>query len=322
MHALSPYMVTVVDIKTGSLIDLWKIQNTSLYEYLKNIYYPSIKGVQKITQTPTNSESGKNYIFKDLYKGDLNSVAGFYSSGEFGFETDVIDTTTNAVVFSRGSDQSDMRPFQFSFYFPKSSNQSDRLRGILLLYRNNSSGIRGMVMPDLLAKFQSAFPGLRLIIEKIVPTAVVTSVLSSGSIRKIRLIQNSLPSDYSKVLTGNDVKNFYEFEAIIKPKPRTPFKDINWLINAVKNKTKPSAIFTIPNSSISRVKVEVVNGSKKRTIDVGDLDKISPVIEITAPTLGTDGHIDPQSWLDEADSLADDLFSEIGVVIPKWNSLV
>lgn len=324
MHAISPYMVTVTDF-SGNLQDLWNIAGSSLHDFLKNIYYPSIKGVQKIVQLPTATEPGKNFIFDDLYAGATNSVAGVYKTGHFGFDTKIIDTLTNKPVFDRGRHQSDMRPFPFSFYFPHLTGQAGKaanLRGMLLLYRVNTSGIRGMVMPDLVVAFESYFPGLRLKIDKVVPTSVVTSVLQAGEVRKIRLIQNTLPADYSAVLKGNNIKKFYEFEAIIKPKQKTPFDDVNWLIDAIQKKTPVASVFTIPNVPVNKIKVEVSKRGKRRTIDLSNLDRLSSVIELENPVVGGDGHIDTQFWLDEADSLADDLFEELDIQIPQWNSTV
>ena len=323
MHAISPYMVTVVDGKS-KMQDLWNLNGSSLHAYLKQHYFPGIAGRQQVVQKPTSDESGKVYIFKKLYTGTPTSIAGVYDSGLFGFETNIVDTVSvsSVPVFTRSKDQSDMRPFHFSFYLPSSKNVADNLRGMLLLSRIDTSGIRQMVMPDLIQSFDRAFPGLKLRIEKIVPSAVVSSLLQASKIRKIRLFQHTLPKDYSQVLGANDVKRFYEFEAVIKPQRGTPFSDVNWFLDAIKNKTPASSIFTIPNSTIDRVKVEVLKGKKVRTSDVGDLDKVSPVMQITKPKLGADGHIEPQFWLQEADSLADDLFSETGVNLPTWNSTV
>ncbi len=303
MHAISPYMISVVD-GSGVMQDLWNINGKSFFDYLKNIYYPSIKGVQKITQNPTSVDFGKNFIFKDLYQGTANSIAGVYQTGLYGFDSEIFDTVKNKVAYNRGNHQSDMRPFHFSFYVPKNGKVANQLRGYLLLYRINNSGIRGIVMPDLIMSFSKAFPGLSLRVDKVIPTAVVSSLAKAATIKKIRIIQRTLPADYSK------------------PKRNTSFDDINWFLNAIGNKVSANSIFTIPGATVEKVKVEIAKGKKKRTVDVGNLDKISSVIEIDKPLIGSHGHIDAQFWLDEADSLADDLFFENNVVIPAWQSLV
>ena len=323
MHALTPYLVKVIDVNTKIPQDLWNIGGTSLYEYLKNKYFKGILGKQIITRKPTALDLGQNYILSKLYKGSQQSVAGCIEVGVFGFESKIYDTIQKRVAHNRGRDQSDLHPFHFSFYTPNSANIAHRLNGFLLLYRFNNRGMRSIVMPDLIIDFEKTFPGLKLIIEKAVPASVVNSIFNGGVVKKIRIFQNTIPKDLSSILSVQDQKKFLEVETVIKPKPRTAFSDVNWALDAIKQRKKVDKIFTIPSLNPTKIKVSIDRNGKTRSINLGAIETISSTIDIDNPTIiKSTGHIDPQNWLDEADDLADGLFEEIQVNLPPWKSLV
>lgn len=323
MHAITPYLVKVVDANSGIPQDLWAINGTSLYDYLKNVYFKGILGKQIITRPATSSELGQNYIVSQIYNGTPQSVAGSVDVGVFGFESKIYDTVTRQLAHKKGKDQSDLQPFHFSFYTPNAKNIAHRLNGFLLLYRFNNRGMRSIVMPDLILSFEKAFPGLKLVIEKAVPASVVNSLFKGGVVKRIRIFQNTIPQDLSSILSAQDQKKFLEVETIIKPKPSTAFSDINWALDAIRQRKTADKIFTIPNVTPTKVKVLIGRNGKLRNVNLGAIETISSTIDIESPQIiKSTGHIDPQNWLDEADELVKGLFDESDVSLPPWKSKV
>ncbi len=319
MHGISPYIFKVTDLE-GVSQDLWNIQGISFLEYLKEGYFRDIFDVSRITQQAMPGVIGKNYILDEIYESTSDSACGRFSTGEFGVEAPILDVQQKIYTGKREFHESTMLPFYFGFYTPNSSNILERMLGILLLSRFNKYGIRSIVLPHLVTHFESAYPGLQLKVEKIVPTSFVNAVISKSEIKKIRLSTNKLPESYRGVLTKEDFDNVYEVETVIKPKPRSFFSKPGWVSSMAKG-VPLNTIISLPDVEISRLKIEVSTGKgRTRTINVANVDRMAANIEITNPVTTGGNHILKDCWFEEADILADDCFLELGLKIPEWKN--
>lgn len=321
MHGIAPYIFHVED-DSGVKQDLWNLNGKSFFDYLKNDYFPGIKGIPRLVQDSAPGVLGKNYILSKVYQGTASSVAGCVSTGEFGFESDIVDTITKSVIHKRKTHESGMLPFHFCFYAPKTTNQQERLIGVLLLSRFNKLGIRGVFLPNLIVHFASAFPGMELKVEKVVPASFVNAVVKGGDLKKIRLFANKIPDGARKALANAGFDNFYEVEMIIKPKPRTFFSKPAWM-SSLKQGVPLNSLITLPDTDITKIKVEVSRlKGRSRTLDISNAKTMAANIEIDKPTLLASNHIDPACWLEEADALADELFLELGLSLIPWNNKI
>lgn len=319
MHGISPYTFKVID-EEGIQQDLWNLNNISFLDYLRNQYSSHFFDSPTTSQESLNGVVGKNYIFDRKFKSTEESFAGRYSTGEYGYEAEIFDNDKRSFTGKREKFESTMLPFHFCFYTPKSDEVLNRFLGLLILGRFNGYGIKSIVMPHLVTHFESAFPGLRLKIEKIVPTSFVNAVLKETNLKKIRLTTNKIPESYRSVFVGNDFDNVYEVETIIKPKPRSFFSKPSWL-SELAHGVPIDTIISIPDVEITKLKVEVSRGKgRSRTINIADVHTMAANIEIEDPQLNSGNHITSESWMSEADSLADDIFLEYGLEIKKWNN--
>ncbi|SDZ43118.1 hypothetical protein [Delftia lacustris] len=321
MHGIAPYLVKVLDSENIQQ-DLWNINGTSLVNYLRDIYFKNILGVSKTTQEPASGQVGKNYILEEVFEASEHAVAGKFSTGEFGYEADIFDNEAKKYTGKREKQESTMLPFFCCFYAPKSENELERMKGVLLLSRFNNFGIRSVVLPDLIASFESAFPGLRLDIAKVVPTTFVNAVLKGSEIKKIRLTTNKLPEGYRNVLVPNDYDNVYEVETILKPRPRTFFSKPSWMSSLMYG-VPLNTIITLPDAEVTKLKVEISRGGgRTRTINIADVHRMAANIEIENPDINARNHIKEECWMKEADLLADDYFLELGLNLPAWSNSV
>lgn len=319
MFSIAPYIFRVVDGK-GISQDLSNINGSSLKDIVSS-YLTSIKDNPKVVKLGVGIQE-KSYIFRKVYAGTSNSVAGLFQTGTQGFESEIYHLGNKIVSHQRVKDEADMLPFHFSFYFPDSTNKSDRLKGLLLLSRFNTLGIRSIVIPDLISYFSKAYPGFKLEVERFVPEALMSAVTKNSQVKKIRLIRTTLPKDFADKLSAGDRKKVLNFECVIRPVRRSSFTDIDWALQAVKNKFDPKSVLSLGEFTPDRVKIEIAAGKKKRTVDLANLGKISSNIDIDHVKVGANGHIDAIDWLKESDELADDVFLSWSVTIPQWNSQV
>lgn len=312
MFSIAPYYIEILDDKKQPL-DLWKFQPK---QSLKDVIETFLKTEIDVPQTRVTAQTKKTFVLRKLFSGSAISLAGNYSTGHYGFESDIWDTVVKKSAHKRTKFQADMLPFMFAMYFPKSTNAAQHKRALLLLGRFNTLGIRSMIMPRIISHFSTAFPGIEMRVEKIAPTAVVTTLLTQGQVKKIRLVKKSLPKDFASVLSQADKLDFLDLEYVFRLKRNSFFTDVDWISNFISKKMKPKDVFTIPDEyAPDNIKVEIVHGAKSRIIDLGNQGKVSPNIDITDDVI-TDGsgHPDATSWLEEADLLASEIFSSWGQV--------
>lgn len=133
MFALAPYLVEIKDDNKQSQ-DLWKFYSTeTLYKVLLDYYKLNLGNYQ-----PAPIKEKRMFMVAKIYKGTLTSVSGTYQTGQFGFESDIYNTTNKNVAHRRQVDEADMMPFNFTFYLPRATSAGQRKRGLLLLSRFNT----------------------------------------------------------------------------------------------------------------------------------------------------------------------------------------
>jgi hypothetical protein len=315
MFALAPYLIEVKDDKKQTQ-DLWKFySDQTLHSVLLDYYRSNLRNYQ--------SSLGKDkrmFMVAAMYKGTPTSVCGTYQTGQYGFESDIYNTTRKKVAHKRQVDEADMMSFNFSFYLPRVTSAGQRKRGLMLLSRFNTLGIRQLTIPHLRQYFANRFPTFTLEVSRVVPKIVMETILSQGSLKTIRLIKKSLPSDIADALSQSDRENVQDIELVIHSKRRSFFSDVDWLIRAVENNTRPSEIITIPSFEHDNIKLEIEMDGKMRTVDLGNTAKLSSNIEIANITLGPDGRPTLIDWLREAYDLAGGIAKSWGMSGQKWAS--
>ena len=315
MFALAPYLVEIKDEKKQTQ-DLWKFYlNENLHSVLLN-YYKSNLG----TYQPSIGKDKRMFMVAAMHNGTSTSVCGTYQTGQFGFESDIYNTTRKKVAHKRQVDEADMMPFNFSFYMPRTTSAGQRKRGLLLLSRFNTLGVRGLTIPHLRQYFSNRFPTFTLEVSRVVPKIVLETILSQGSLKTIRLIKKSLPSDIADALSESDRESVQDVELVIHSKRRSYFSDVDWLLRAIEGNTRPSEIITIPSFEHDNIKLEIEMDGRIRTVDLGNTAKLSSNIEIANITPGPNGHPMLDDWLREADHLAGGIVKSWGMTGQKWDS--
>lgn len=258
-------------------------------------------------------------MISSMYAGTSTSISGTYQTGQYGFESEIYNTKKRRVSYKRGTEEADMMPFHFSFYFPQDRNPAQQARGLLVLSRFNTLGVRQLTIPHLQHYFSLRFPGLKLGISRVVPRIVMETILRDGLIRSIRLIKKTIPSDIADALAESDREKVQEVELVIRSKRKSNFSEIDALMRAIDRRAHPSSIFTVDSFKHDNIKLEVEMDGKIRTVDLGNLAKLSSNIEVSILP-GPNGHPPIAAWLGEADALATDMAKSWGMSGQSWSS--
>lgn len=314
MFAIAPYLVEVKDGNKQPQ-DLWNFfHKNNLHNVLNSYYKDNLNKYQ-----PSINNPKRMFMVSKIFAGSTQSVSGIYQTGQFGYESDIYSTGKKKITHKRMKDEADMVPFYFSFYFNKDPNAAQRERGLLLLGRFNTLGVRGITIPHLQQHFSQRFNNFSLSIERVVPKVVMETLLKNGSLKNIRLIKKRIPKDIADVLSMRDRDQVQEIELIIRSKRKSRFDDVNWALNAISNNSQPSQILTIPSFAHDNVKLDIVLEGRKRTLNIGRPGAISSNMELDLQP-GPDGHPIPKEWLAEADEIAANIMSSWGIKGQSWKS--
>lgn len=310
MFAIAPYLVEVKDGNKQPQ-DLWNFfHKNTLHDVLNSYYTDNLKKYQ-----PSIHDPKRMFMVSKIFTGTKQSISGIYQTGQFGYESEIYSTGKKKVTHKRMKDEADMVPF----YFNKDPNIAQRERGLLLLGRFNTLGVRHITIPHLQQHFAQRFNNFSLNIERVVPKIVMETLLKHGSLKNIRLIKKNIPKDIADVLSMRDRDQVHEVELIIRSKRKSRFDDINWALNAMSNSSQPSQILTIPFFAHDNVKLDIMLEGRKRTLNIGRPGAISSNMELDLQP-GADGHPIPIEWLKEADEIAGNIMSSWGVKGQSWKS--
>lgn len=316
MFAIVPYLIQVLDDKKQP-INLWDFfSNNSLKDFLDDYYSANLN---KHITIPKHK---KAFLVSKKCKGSPTSVAGIYETGTFGFKSRIYSTSKLATAHNREVDEADMHPFYFSYYFMKSVPMAQQVRGILLLSRFGTLGVRGMTIPHLQTSFKNQFPTFTLDIKRVLPTSVLEALMKSGQLKTIRLIKNTLPKDLANKFSQSDEVKIKEIEMVIQTKKNMIFSDVQWLWDSINNKKPANEILTTDSFQPDNIKLDIKIGNAIRVLDVKNPGKMSSNIDVSDIVVDQNGHPNFEAWLLRADELAGNIASSWGVPNLNWSTTV
>jgi len=278
-------------------------------------FTPGIDFIDVLTRYLTNDQarhrklSGLLKVFKfENLDASGRIVKGIVKTGEYGYESDLIDAQTGLDTHHRTSDEAELLPFYFLALIPSGSDE-----GILLLQRFKQFGITSIFREIVQRQFNKAFKNHSIEINPLVPDQVLNRIIDESRIVKARFIKFRLPTDTAERLAAGHREDQFEVEYTIKAKQKNHVPLTERIKASMRNETD-SNILELENFEYDNVKIEVEVGDKLRTIDLSDLSRVSPNFDITEQVIiGPNGHPTFQSIDQQASQLVGSLREAIGV---------
>lgn len=297
MFSLNAYTITVN--KTGSreielldsfdgVADLSKVFHEFVSHGLSNDFIDAAKKrIVRFNFADPHSHAG--YSFKVL-------------TGEYGFTSDLYDTGTKRNAHKRTKKQAEMLPFHVYVYIPRRCR-----RGVIIFQRFKQFGVRGYIADQFLPYFNTRFPNYSVKISKAVPAVVLEQLLAKAHVKAFRFVKHQASTDICDALHALDQDGATsEIEYVVKAKRRGFFGTLDPLKKEFK-KPVPNfkSIVEIPNFDYDTIKVDIDMAGKRRSIDLGNIMRISGTIDITDEVETDDsGHPTKDSFVKVAKQLA------------------
>lgn len=237
-------------------------------------------------------------------------IKGIFEAGEYGYTADLVDVKTGQVTYSRKTTDAELLPFYFRVWAPETGD-----RAILLLQRFRQFGVRSAFWFD----FNDFFPygeeiGLEL--NPLVHSQLIEEVFKDATIRRLRFIKFSLPSDVTDRLFEyqqvHEEDGHLEFVVAAKRRGRLP------IVQAIKDflngEGQLSSIIELPDFDYDTIKVELDVDGRTRTIDLAEPAGIRSYYDVTSDvSVDASGHPDFESIDVAAEELLLDLQSDLGL---------
>ncbi|RAN44244.1 hypothetical protein RB25_20530 [Herbaspirillum rubrisubalbicans] len=180
-----------------------------------------------------------------------------------------------------------MIPFYFCFVAPKQSQWS-----VLILQRFKNLGIYDFLIQRLIEDFSKAFPGLRLVVERLVPSTLAKALLNDADIKALRLISHKMPKAVEDALRQHDFEGHVSTtEIVIRATRQGGLPKLEKFKDVLDGKANLRDVVTMDAWDYDTVKLDLEVGGRRRTVDIGKPYKVTPNIDVTEQVeAGTDGH--------------------------------
>ena len=202
-------------------------------------------------------------------------------SGSYGLESDITDRRTSRVVYSRKSDDADIKRFRCLFYIPKNKANFVAKKGIAIFQSLGNYGVKSITLKCL----KSYFSKQELTLESwcLSISDFFKKLLEQNNLNKITYIKNYISSDDTDnlyVTCGREEKTYRN--------PRLKEGLIQKLLAAIKKQEEGNeGLIEIDDEQFIDIKVTFNIGKKQRTVSLSTVDKFSIVEEIPEEILRT-----------------------------------
>lgn len=253
----------------------------------------------------SNDATNQRLLRVGFYEAADRSVKGKVETGEYGYETELLDVRRNEVSYRRQLEDAEMLPFYFLIHIPVDADE-----GLVVLQRFKQYGIRSVLLRDFRRYVDGRWPDLTIEMNPLVPEALVTEYLRRGRIKKIRFVRFRIPADIADALDGGGHEEREgRAELVISAKRRQGLPLVGLVNRFLGGEREVRNLIELESfPQYEDVKVEVEFGRSHKTIDLSALHKVRAYQDVTeAVRVGPDGHPSYES----IDRVATELLQEL-----------
>ena len=215
---------------------------------------------------------------------------GIVKTGNYGYESEIYNKNIKAVSYKRQKEDAELLPFYFLIALP-----IDKDEGIVLLQGFKHFGIKTIFNETLNKFFSTEKPEYKIELNNLIDENLLKLLLDRGFTSKIRYIKFKQPVNledaYDTDGDHEEIPNELHAELSIYSGSNMAFSKI---MRSMKNQfpyqksnegDSLSKLIEFTDFEYDNVKIEIKINGKNRTIDLSNLDKLRPTIDITDEVL-------------------------------------
>lgn len=255
---------------------------SSFLNSLKDDYDNDIKKQKVLTVEQYNQDYGVDESTGEVIYTQLR---GAFKSGEYGLESEIIDTASGEVVFEKKENYADVLPFNFALGIPKGAND----KAVILLQSISNYGIKTV--------FESSFKKyiaevlnkpIRISLGTLIPQEYLDRILKSASFNKVRLIKYTMPDDVCDkfgINKGVLNKDCGYLETVFnrgRSKNDGLIKALSThILSSYQKNTSLYQLVELNNYEYDNIKIEVAFGNRIKTLSMNNLNSLNITEDIT-----------------------------------------
>ena len=296
--SIACYTIRIKERRGNEYYDVGDIEGDNLLNIF-NDFFNTLSG------QPEVYENDQKAIRCSQYDIDRNYINGLITTGEYGYENELINVLDNTPSYTREVEDVELYPFYFLTEIVPGYDEA-----IFLMQRFGQLGFRTLFAKSLKNYFQDNYPNCTVELKPLVPRELLNEYIDNGTIKKFRFIRHNLPRDIADRLEEdgvNDEDGYAEYVIGVKRN-----------VNGIPMKERLQGFFNddreirefieLENFEYDSVKVELKLRSKTRTINLGNPDSLRSYIDINDDIeIGYNGHPTFESIDREAKDLLEDL---------------
>jgi len=225
-------------------------------------------------------------------------ISGIIQTGDYGYETELVDTGSGAVSYKRKTSDAEVMPFYFLIYNPKEKDE-----GCVILQEFKGLGIKTAFLKYIRDCFCSENENFVVNMLPLVPEQLIQELFSKGEPKKLRYIKFGLKSDPADV--GNDhQEDEYNIELNISARRNKYFQIRDGICDSISNykpldeimshfydKKKFDRVIELHDFEYDIVKLQLSINGKTKIIDLSNPYTLRPIHDITGEVeIGADQH--------------------------------
>lgn len=203
-------------------------------------------------------------------------LTGTIESGQYGNESKIKDADTQKVVHTKTVKQADMWPFYFLISLPEKKDE-----GIVILQRMGQFGIRKLVGKELKGLFEKKYPTFTPMINPLMPEEVVKKTLEKGIVTKVRFVRFGVHKDIADAYDKHDhTEEIGSMQLVVSARRGKSLPLLGRVKDVLSKKRQLQNMIELPDFPYETVKVETNVNGRKRTVDLGNLQKVRAYYDV------------------------------------------
>jgi hypothetical protein len=221
------------------------------------------------------------------HKSAGRDLSGIVQTGEWGYESPLLDIDAGEVLYTRSTHEAGLIPFYYLARLPKGADE-----GIVVLQRFQNLGIRKILLTDLQRYFEENHPDFTLRINPIVSPEVWRAYLGEGRLLTVRFIRFSIPDDIADaVSSGGHIEDIGKIEYVLTARRNGALPFEGRIRDFIEGRRHWDDFIELTDFEYETVKVEVDFHGSKRTLELTDVQNVRALYDVTdVVTFGDDGH--------------------------------
>ena len=266
------------DVYGKNFLDyLYDIAHTLSGEYHKDRLLENVFAYDVV-----NKDTVKNNVGQDIY----DIVYFRVKTGEYGEESEIIDSETGIRTHKKSVEEADVMPFGGCVIVPS----GQYTEGVVLIQSLGRNGITSIIKKKFNEYIKEIDQQLRLVFNPVIPRVYMERLVTRGELKKIRLVSYGINDDDAERFGVDRGTTKIVQERVLKSTGGFIRDKLDRIMQCVHGEITYNDIIQLDDFEIDDLKLEFTIGSRNKTVSMKGLDQLVINEDVTSDVVVENGH--------------------------------